>query len=49
VKDVMNHVTAWLEVTSRMIPEWREGRKATLGHGTDKFNGAIRDKPYAIG
>jgi hypothetical protein len=21
-----------------MIPEWREGRKATLGHGTDKFN-----------
>ena len=19
-------------------PEWREGRKATLGHGTDKFN-----------
>ena len=38
VKDVMNHVAAWLEVTSRMIPEWREGRKATLGHGTDKFN-----------
>ena len=38
VKDVMNHIAAWLQVTSRMIPEWREGRKATLGHGTDKFN-----------
>jgi hypothetical protein len=38
VKDVMNHVAAWLEVTSRMISEWKRGRKATIGHGTDKFN-----------
>ncbi len=38
MKDVMNHVAAWLEVTSRMIPEWKQGRQATIGHGTDKFN-----------
>ena len=38
VKDVMNHVAAWLEVTSRMISEWKQGRKAALGHGIEKFN-----------
>jgi hypothetical protein len=38
MKDVMNHVAAWLEATSRMISEWKQGRKAALGHGIEKFN-----------
>jgi hypothetical protein len=38
VKDVMNHIAAWLEATTRMMREWKQGRKATLGHGIEKFN-----------
>ncbi len=38
VKDVMNHVAAWQEAALRVIPELMQGRKATAGHGTDRFN-----------
>jgi hypothetical protein len=38
VKDVMNHVAAWQEAALRIIPELLAGRRATLGHGTDRFN-----------
>ena len=38
VKDVMNHIAAWLEAATCVIPELRQGRRATAGHGTDKFN-----------
>ena len=38
VKDVMNHITAWLEITSYLIREWQAGRKLTIGHGTEKLN-----------
>jgi hypothetical protein len=38
VKDVMNHVAAWMEAALRIIPELRAGRRATLGHGTDRYN-----------
>jgi uncharacterized protein (TIGR03083 family) len=38
VKDVMNHVAAWQEAALRIIPEYLAGRRATLGHGTDRFN-----------
>jgi hypothetical protein len=38
VKDVMNHVAVWLEAASRVIPELLAGRRATAGHGTDRFN-----------
>jgi hypothetical protein len=51
VKDVINHVAAWQEAALRVIPELLEGRKATLGHGTDTFNAlqqaADRDKTLA--
>jgi len=38
VKDVMNHVAAWMEAALRVIPELGRGRRATLGHGTNTFN-----------
>lgn len=38
VKDVMNHIAAWIEAALRVIPELRRGRRATAGHGTDTFN-----------
>jgi hypothetical protein len=38
VKDLMNHIAAWLEAAARIIPELAAGRPATLGHGTDRFN-----------
>ena len=38
VKDVMNHIAAWLEATQRLVGETMRGNPATLGHGTDKFN-----------
>ena len=38
VKDVVNHVAAWQEAALRIIPEYLAGRRATLGHGTDRFN-----------
>jgi len=38
VKDVMNHIAAWLEAAIRVIPELRQGKRATAGHGTDRFN-----------
>lgn len=51
VKDVMNHIAAWLEAALRVIPELRQGRKATAGHGTDRFNAiqhaADKDRPLA--
>jgi hypothetical protein len=51
VKDVMNHIAAWLEAALRVIPELRKGVKATAGHGTDRFNAIHhaedRDRPLA--
>lgn len=38
VKDVMNHIAAWQEAALRIIPELLAGRRATLGHGTTRFN-----------
>jgi hypothetical protein len=38
VKDVLNHVAAWQEAALRIIPEFLAGRRATLGHSTDRFN-----------
>ncbi|MCC7196467.1 MAG: maleylpyruvate isomerase N-terminal domain-containing protein [Gemmatimonadaceae bacterium] len=38
VKDVMNHIAAWLEAAMRVIPELRRGRPATAGHSVDRFN-----------
>ncbi len=38
VKDVMNHVAAWQEAALRIIPELLAGRRATLGHSTNRFN-----------
>src|SRR3990172_1882069 len=38
VKDVMNHVAAWMEAALRVIPELLQGRKATAGHGANTFN-----------
>jgi hypothetical protein len=38
VKDVMNHLAAWLEAALRVIPELQKGARATAGHGTDRFN-----------
>ncbi len=52
MKDVMNHVAAWLEATSRMIAEWKQGRKAALGHGIEKFDAlehaASKDRSLAM-
>jgi hypothetical protein len=38
VKDVLNHIAAWQEAALRILPELLAGRRATLGHGTDRFN-----------
>ena len=38
VKAVLNHIAAWQEAALRIIPEYLAGRRATLGHGTDRFN-----------
>lgn len=51
IKDLMNHIAAWLEAATRIIPELAAGRRATLGHGTDHFNAleyaASRDRSLA--
>ncbi len=38
VKDVMNHIAAWQAAALRIIPAYLAGRRATLGHSTDRFN-----------
>jgi uncharacterized protein (TIGR03083 family) len=38
VKDVMNHIAAWLEAALRILPEQLAGRRATLGASTNRFN-----------
>jgi hypothetical protein len=38
VKDVMAHLSAWMEAALRVLPELAAGRQATAGHGTDRFN-----------
>jgi uncharacterized protein (TIGR03083 family) len=52
VKDVVNHVAAWMEAAQRIIPQLLAGRRATLGHGTTTFNtlqqAADRDRSLAV-
>lgn len=38
VKDVMNHVAAWLEAAQQVIPQLMKGQRAAAGHSVDKFN-----------
>jgi hypothetical protein len=38
VKDVMNHLAAWHELTLRVLKELAQGRPAAVGHTVDKFN-----------
>ncbi len=51
VKDTLNHLAAWLEATLRIVPELAAGRRATLGHGVERFNvlqfAADRDRSLA--
>jgi hypothetical protein len=50
VKDVMNHLAAWHEVTLRVLKERAQGRQATAGHSVDKFNAlhAAADKQRSL-
>ena len=38
VKDVMNHIAAWMKAALRVVPELALGRRAAAGHGVDQFN-----------
>lgn len=38
IKDVINHIAAWLEAGNRVVPQLIEGKKATLGISVDTFN-----------
>jgi hypothetical protein len=50
IKDVMNHLAAWHEVTLRSLKELVQGRSAGAGHTVDKFNAlhAAADKNRSL-
>ncbi len=50
VKDLMNHLAAWHEVTLRALKALAEGRKASAGYSVEKFNAlhAALDKDRSL-
>jgi hypothetical protein len=50
VKDVMNHLSAWHEVTLRALKALAQGGKAAAGHSVDKFHAlhAAEDKSRSL-
>jgi len=50
VKDVMNHLASWHEVTVQALKAMAQGRPAGAGHSVDKFNAlhAAADKNRSL-
>jgi hypothetical protein len=50
VKDVMNHLASWHEVTLRVLQALAQGRPAAAGHSVDTFNAlhAAADKKRSL-